>query len=159
VPREASRAPACSVNVHFCLIEAVEVEGFGGGGVVAPAFGDVQVAGVLMAARMVARLAGPPAGDLDGLAGAGEVQSADVGGLQGAGLDAAVPGIAGRAVGRYLPPGQGLDPGRQQRLVSSPRRCNGLCSRLPASSGSPAPYGGRRRSPRHRPGPGGPGAR
>jgi len=28
------------------LIEAVEVEGFGGGGVVAPAFGDVQVAGV-----------------------------------------------------------------------------------------------------------------
>src|SRR6266700_4759828 len=31
---------------HFCLIEAVEVEGLGGGGVVAPAFGDVQVAGV-----------------------------------------------------------------------------------------------------------------
>ena len=31
---------------HFCLIEAVEAEGFGGGGVVAPAFGDVQVAGV-----------------------------------------------------------------------------------------------------------------
>src|ERR1035438_8863021 len=31
---------------HFCLIEAVEVEGFGGGGVVAAAFGDVQVAGV-----------------------------------------------------------------------------------------------------------------
>ena len=28
------------------LIEAVEVEGFGGGGVVASAFGDVQVAGV-----------------------------------------------------------------------------------------------------------------
>src|ERR1017187_3033476 len=28
------------------LIEAVEVEGFGGGGVVAPAFGDVQVAGI-----------------------------------------------------------------------------------------------------------------
>ncbi|SRR5208283_3083053 len=28
------------------LIEAVQVEGFGGGGVVAPAFGDVQVAGV-----------------------------------------------------------------------------------------------------------------
>src|SRR5580658_8985563 len=31
---------------HSCLIEAVEVEGFGGGGVVAAAFGDVQVAGV-----------------------------------------------------------------------------------------------------------------
>src|SRR5450631_4179589 len=29
------------------LIEAVEAEGFGGGGVVAPSFGDVQVAGVL----------------------------------------------------------------------------------------------------------------
>ena len=28
------------------LIEAVEAEGFGGGGVVAAAFGDVQVAGV-----------------------------------------------------------------------------------------------------------------
>ena len=28
------------------LIEAMEVEGFGGGGVVTPAFGDVQVAGV-----------------------------------------------------------------------------------------------------------------
>jgi hypothetical protein len=28
------------------LVEAVEVDGFGGGGVVAPAFGDVQVAGV-----------------------------------------------------------------------------------------------------------------
>jgi hypothetical protein len=28
------------------LIEAVEAEGFGGGGMVAPAFGDVQVAGV-----------------------------------------------------------------------------------------------------------------
>jgi hypothetical protein len=28
------------------LIEAVEAEGFGGGGMVVPAFGDVQVAGV-----------------------------------------------------------------------------------------------------------------
>jgi hypothetical protein len=32
---------------RFCLIEAVEMEGFGGGGVIAPAFRDVQVAGVL----------------------------------------------------------------------------------------------------------------
>jgi hypothetical protein len=31
---------------HFWLIKAVEMEGFGGGGVVAPAFRDVQVAGV-----------------------------------------------------------------------------------------------------------------
>ena len=47
----------------------------------------------------------------------GEVQAADVGGLQGAGLDAAVPGVAGDAAGRHLPPGQRLDPGVQQRLV------------------------------------------
>ena len=38
-------------------------------------------------------------------------------GLQGAGLGAAVPGVAGDAAGRDLPPGQGLDPGVQQRLV------------------------------------------
>src|SRR5260221_1132988 len=134
------------------LIKAVEVEGFGGGGVVAAAFGDVQVAGVFDgrddggagggqvggpgaggAGRgvfaeshvpdVVVRLNGPvlagqagqvlsggagagqagdgvdvlagglagsgvlpPAGDLDGLTGPGEVQAADVGGLQGAGL-------------------------------------------------------------------------
>ena len=60
----------------------------------------------------------PPAGDLDGLAGVREVQAADVGGLQGAGLGAAVPGLAGDAAGRYLPPGQGPDPGVQQRLVA-----------------------------------------
>ena len=59
----------------------------------------------------------PPAGDLDGLAGVGEVQAADVRGLQGAGLDAAVPGVGGGAASGYLPPGQGLDPGVQQRLV------------------------------------------
>ena len=59
----------------------------------------------------------PPAGDLDGLAGVREVQAADVGGLQGPGLGAAVPGLAGDAAGRYLPPGQGPDPGVQQRLV------------------------------------------
>jgi hypothetical protein len=41
-----------------------------------------------------------------------------VGGLQGAGLGAAVPGLAGRTAGGYLPPGQGLDPGMQQRLVA-----------------------------------------
>src|SRR5437016_14391335 len=31
---------------HFSLIKAVQMEGLGGGGVVAPAFGDVQVTGV-----------------------------------------------------------------------------------------------------------------
>jgi hypothetical protein len=38
---------------------------------------------------------------------------ADVAGLEGAGLEAAVPGAAGRAGDRYLPPGQGFDPGMQ----------------------------------------------
>ena len=32
---------------HFCLIEAVEAEGLGGGDVVAAALGDVQVASIL----------------------------------------------------------------------------------------------------------------
>src|SRR5450755_4589335 len=166
------------------LIEAVEVEGFGGGGVVAAAFGDVQVAGVFdgrddrgadggqvdgavagaagcgvlgechvpdvmmcldgpvlaheagqvwrgglgagQAGDGVDGLAGdlpggrvlPPAGDLDGLTGTGEIQAADVSGLQGAGLGAAVPGVAGSAAGRDLPPGQCPDPGLQQRLVA-----------------------------------------
>src|SRR5439155_6128787 len=155
------------------LVEAVEAEGFGGGGVVATAFGDVQVAGVFdgrgdggadggqvggpaagpagggvfterCVPYMVMRLDGPvladqagqvrrggvragqagdgvdrlpgdlagggvlpPSGDLDGLAGAGKVQAADVGGLQRAGLGAAVPGVAGDTAGWYLPPGQG----------------------------------------------------
>src|SRR5450755_2387594 len=187
------------------LIEAVEMKGFGGSGVVAPAFGNVQVAGVFdrrddggadggqvggpaagtagrgvfaeshvpdvvvrfngpvladqagqvlragvgagQAGDGVDGLAGglagggilPPAGDLDGLAGAGEIQAADVGGLQGAGLDAAVPGAAGGAAGRYLPPGQGLDPGMQQRLVLLHHGdvMGFLVACLPARSGSP----------------------
>src|ERR1700722_18270585 len=71
--------------------------------------GDLAGSGVL-----------PPAGDLDGLAGAGEVQAADMWGLHGAGLDAAVPGLAGGGTGRYLPPGEGPDPGMQQRLILLP---------------------------------------
>jgi site-specific DNA recombinase len=59
----------------------------------------------------------PPAGDLDGLAGMREVQAADVGGLHGAGLGAAVPGVAGDAAGRHLRPGQRFDPAIQHRLV------------------------------------------
>jgi hypothetical protein len=43
---------------------------------------------------------------------------ADVRGLQGAGLGAAVPSLTGRAAGRDLLPGQGPDPGVQQRLVA-----------------------------------------
>ena len=157
------------------LFETVEAEGFGGGGVVAPAFRDVQVSGIfdgrddggadggqvgrpvagaagrgVLAERdvpdVVVRLDGPvladqaaqvgpdgmgageagdgvggftgglagggvlaPAGDLDGLAGMREVQAVGMGGLEGAGLDAAVPGVTGRAGYGYLPPGQGFD--------------------------------------------------
>src|SRR5205809_6278933 len=167
----------------FALIEAVKAEGLGQGGVVAAAFGDVQVAGVLdgrddggadggqvggpaagpagrgvfaegHVADVVVRLDGPllageagqvpycgvgagqagdgvdglargpagggvlaPPGDLDGLAGMREVQAADVRGLDGAGLSAAVPPLAGATAAGYLPPGQGPDPGVQQRLV------------------------------------------
>jgi hypothetical protein len=50
----------------------------------------------------------PPAGDLDGLAGSGEVQALDVRGLESAGLGAAVPGVAGEAAGRDLPLGSAL---------------------------------------------------
>ncbi len=57
---------------HLSLIEAVEAEGFGGGGVVAAAFGDVQVAGVF-----------------DGR---------DDGGADGGQVDGPVPGTAGRGV-------------------------------------------------------------
>ena len=60
----------------------------------------------------------PPAGDLDGLAGMREVQAADVRGLQGAGLGAAVSFLPGCAAGRDLRPGQGPDLGMQQRLVA-----------------------------------------
>jgi hypothetical protein len=161
------------------LIEAVEVEGFGGGGVVAPAFGDMQVAsvfdgsddrgadggqvggpaagpaggGVFMECHVpdvAVRLDGPvladeagqvlrggagagragdgvgglagglaggsvlaPAGDLDGLVGVREVQAADMGGLEGAGLGAAVAGVPAGVGGRYLLPGQRPDPGMQ----------------------------------------------
>jgi hypothetical protein len=172
------------------LIEAVESESFGGGAVVAAAFGDLQVAGVfegaMTAARMVARwgrpaagaagggifpgskvadvvvrldgpllsdqasqvagggvsagqagdgvhgLAGspaggdvaPPPGDLDGLAGMREVQAADVGGLQGTGLGAAVPPVAGDAAGWYLPPGQGpASPSAPGPSMMAVRRC------------------------------------
>ena len=161
------------------LIEAVKAESFGWGGVVAAAFGDVQVAGVFegrddggadggqvgrpaagaagggifpesQVADVVVSLDGPlladqagqvtgggvgagqagdgvnglagglagggvlpPPGDLDGLAGGGEVQADDVRGLQGAGLGAPVASLPGDAAGRHLPPGQSRDLGVQ----------------------------------------------
>ena len=45
----------------------------------------------------------------------GKSSRADIGGLQSAGLGTAVPGVAGDAAGRDLPPGQGPDLGTQQR--------------------------------------------
>ena len=90
----------------------------------------------------------------------GEVQAADVRGLEGAGLGRPCPVVAGGAAGRDLPPGQRLDPGMQQRLVAlHDGDVMGFLLRWPASPGSPAPCGGRRRSPRHRPGPAVPGVR
>src|SRR5512144_1624241 len=60
-----------------------------------------------------------PAGELDGLVEVREVdaQAVDVDGLQGAGLDPAVPDLVRAGSGRDLGPGQGLDLGVQQRLV------------------------------------------
>src|SRR5258707_12714125 len=113
------------------LIKAVEVEGFGGGGVVAAAFGDVQVAGVFdgrddggadggqvggpaagaagrgvfaesHASDVVVRLNGPV------LAGqAGQVLSGGAGaGQAGDGVVGLAGGLAGSGV---LPPAGGLD--------------------------------------------------
>ena len=113
------------------LIEAVEAEGFGGGGVVAPAFGDVQVAGVFdgrddggadggqvggpaagpagggvlgerHVADVVVRLDGPVLADQ-----AGQVRRGGVGaGQAGDGVDGLAGGLAG---GGVLPPAGDLD--------------------------------------------------
>ena len=53
------------------LIEAVEVEGFGEGGVVAPAFGDVQVAGVFDGRDDSGAYGGQVGGPAAGTAGGG----------------------------------------------------------------------------------------
>jgi hypothetical protein len=54
------------------LIEAVEAKGFGGGGMVAPAFGDVQVAGVFDGGADGGQVGGPlPLGETAGTSGAG----------------------------------------------------------------------------------------
>src|SRR5262249_55420327 len=44
--RHRVRAPACSVNVPYVLIETVKAEGFSRSGMVASAFGNMQIAGV-----------------------------------------------------------------------------------------------------------------
>jgi hypothetical protein len=54
------------------LIEAVEAKGFGGGGMVAPAFGDVQVADVFDGGADGGQVGGPlPLGETAGTSGAG----------------------------------------------------------------------------------------
>src|SRR5579863_3676994 len=54
------------------LIEAVEAEGFGGGGVVAAAFGDVQVAGVFEGRDDGGADGGQVGGSAAGAAGGGD---------------------------------------------------------------------------------------
>src|SRR5512135_3115275 len=115
----------------YALIEAVEAEGFGGGGVVASAFGDVQVAGVFdggddggadggqvdgsaagaagggvlaegHVADVVVRLDGPVLADE-----AGQVAGGGLGAGQGGdGVDSLVRGLAG---GGVLAPAGDLD--------------------------------------------------
>jgi len=54
------------------LIEAVEAKGFGGGGMVAPTFGDVQVAGVFVGGADGGQVSGPLLlGETAGMSGAG----------------------------------------------------------------------------------------
>ena len=63
---------------HLSLIEAVEAEGFGGGGVVAAAFGDVQVAGVFDGRDDGGADGGQVDGAAAGAAGGGVFAVADV---------------------------------------------------------------------------------
>ena len=115
----------------FVLIEAVQAEGFGGSGVVAAAFGDVQVAGVFEGrgdggadggqvdgpaagaagggvfteghvANVVVRLDGPVLADQ-----AGQVADGGLGaGQAGDGVDSLAGYLAGRSV---LPPAGDLE--------------------------------------------------
>jgi hypothetical protein len=107
------------------LIEAVEAEGFGGGGVVTAAFGDVQVAGILYGRHDDGQEVGydPPGGGvlaecrvsymvmcLDGpelVDQAGQVRRGVVrAGQAGDGVDGLAGGLAG---GGVLPPAGDLD--------------------------------------------------
>src|SRR2546429_8070393 len=71
------------------LIEAVEAEGFGGGGVVAAALGDVQVAGVFDGCGDGGADGGQVDGPVAGAAGGGIFAEADVADV-GVGLDGPV---------------------------------------------------------------------
>src|SRR5258705_13247328 len=89
------------------LIEAVEAEGFGGGGVVAAAFGDVQVAGVFEGRDDGGADGGQVDGSAAGAAGGGVFAEGHVADVAGR-LDG--PPLAGPA-GPGLPRGPGAGPG------------------------------------------------
>jgi hypothetical protein len=63
---------------YLSLIEAVEAEGLGGGGVVAAAFGDVQVAGVFEGRGDGGADGGQVGGPAAGAAGGGIFAEGDV---------------------------------------------------------------------------------
>src|ERR1022692_3833909 len=104
----SSNVTSRRTDVVVCLdgpVLAHEAGQVGRGGLGAGQAGDGVdgLAGDLPGGRVL-----PPAGDLDGLAGGGEVQAANVSGLEGAGPGTAVPGVAGSAAGRDLLPGRAL---------------------------------------------------
>jgi hypothetical protein len=124
--RFAEASSRKSRHVVVCLDRPVLADQAGhiaGGGVGAGQAGD----GVDRLARGSSDVL-PPPGDLDGLAGVREVQEADVGSLQGAGLGAPVPSVAGAATAGDLPPGQRPDLGVQQRLIPLDRDVVGFVS-------------------------------
>jgi hypothetical protein len=75
----------------------------------------------------------PPAGDLDGLTGAGELQAADVGGLPGPGLGAAVSPLAGSASSRCHAPRGHISPPGPDSTTRAPARDNDIAGSSPNS--------------------------
>src|SRR5579862_5969771 len=91
------------------LVEAVEAEGFGGGGVVAAAFGDVQVAGVFDGRDDGGADGGQVGGAAAGAAGGGIFAEGDVADVV-VGFDGPVlADEAGQVVGGRLGAGQAGD--------------------------------------------------
>ena len=82
------------------LIEAMEAEGLGGGGVVAAAFGDVQVAGVLEGRDDGSADGGQVGRPAAGAAGRGVLAEGHVADVMR--LAAFLPSAVGKACGREL---------------------------------------------------------
>jgi hypothetical protein len=74
----AGRAPTCSVIVRFCPNRSRGGGGFGWGGVVVMAFGDVQVAGIFDSRGDCGADGGPDGGPAAGAAGGGVLAEGDV---------------------------------------------------------------------------------